>query len=302
MSMNWKGALAAGAVLSAGILAACSDSATAPSARPAMMAKPSFAVGDPVAVAPPNATELRICKAGDVGGTINITDIGNGVGGAGTIVSVADQNGGVAGIQVAMSPGAGGAVNCILALTANGNASIQAGDFFTVTETVGAGVTSVKTCYLNDGDTNTNTCPPDFFINTAHGWTVVFTNTAPPPPGDEGCTPGYWKQEQHFGSWTTYLRTADFDATFGVNFFTPNLTLLAALENGGGGLDALGRHGVAALLNAASAGVDYAYSVAQVIDIVQGDGAYAGLSVEARKNLLATANEAGCPLARAELN
>jgi hypothetical protein len=150
------------------------------------MAKPSFAVGDPVAVAPPNATELRICKAGNVGGTINITDVGNGSGGGGTIVSVADQNGGVAGIQVAMSPGAGGAANCILALTANGNATISAGDFFTVTETVGAGVNSVKTCYLNNGDAVPDGCPPDFFINTAHGWTVVFTNTAPPPPS--GCT------------------------------------------------------------------------------------------------------------------
>jgi len=181
MSMNWKGALAAGAVLGAGILAACSDSATAPSARPAMMAKPSFAVGDPTTVAPPNATELRICKAGDVGGTINITDVGNGSGGSGNPTIIADQNGAVAGAQVALSPAAGGAPNCVMAVIDLGNANQQIGDFFTVTETVGAGVNSVKTCYLNNGDAVADACPPDFFINTAHGWTVVFTNTAPPP-------------------------------------------------------------------------------------------------------------------------
>lgn len=122
--------------------------------------------------------------------------------------------------------------------------------------------------------------------------------TPPPPPvGREGCTPGYWKQDQHFDSWKVYSQGADFDATFGVNFFTPNLTLLQALENGGGGLDALGRHAVAALLNAAAgSGVGYPYTTAQVIAIVRGTGSYSALSVEARKNLLADANELGCPL------
>ena len=185
-----------GAVATAAILAACADSPTSPASRTAFVPKASFAVGDPVSVAPPNATELRICKAGDVGGTINITDVGNGTGGGGTIVSVADQNGAVAGIQVAMTPGAGGAANCILALTANGNATIEAGDFFTVTETVGAGVTSVKTCYLNDGNAVADTCPAQFFVNTAHGWTVVFTNTAPPPPPRCTYTKG-WYQSKH---------------------------------------------------------------------------------------------------------
>jgi uncharacterized repeat protein (TIGR01451 family) len=121
--------------------------------------------------------------------------------------------------------------------------------------------------------------------------------TPPPPPGLEGCTPGYWKQDQHFDSWPApYLPSSDFDATFGVNFFNPNITLLEAAGLGGGGVNALARHAVAALLNSASAGVDYPYTTAQVLAIVQGTGAFAGQSVEARKNLLEAANQLGCPL------
>jgi hypothetical protein len=136
------------------------------------------------------------------------------------------------------------------------------------------------------------------FLNNYHGFVITFTNDQPDPPtgGNQGCTPGYWKQNQHFDSWTAYAPGNDFDATFGVNFFTPNITLVEGAGRGGGGNSALARHAVAALLNAASGGVDYAYSIAQVIDIVQGDGAYAGMGVEQRKDLLAVANERGCPL------
>lgn len=111
----------------------------------------------------------------------------------------------------------------------------------------------------------------------------------------EGCTPGYWKNVRMHGcNWTGYPTGADFDATFGVNIFTPNRTLLEALNAGGGGWDALGRHAVAALLNAASAGVDYAYTVAEVRAIVQ--AAFAAGDPEMYKNQLAMANERYCPL------
>jgi hypothetical protein len=96
-----------------------------------------------------------------------------------------------------------------------------------------------------------------------------------------------------------YAPGDDFDATFGVNFFSPNITLLTALGLNGGQTNRLASQGVAALLNAASgSGVNYQYTTAQVIAIVQGTGAYAGLSVEARKNLLDAANNGlgGCPL------
>jgi len=296
--MNSKGALLVGAAMAVGILAACSDSATGPASRSAFVPKASFAVGDPTTVAPPLATELRICKAGNVGGTINVTDVGNGGGGSGNPTIIADQNGAVPGAQVALSPGAGGAANCVMAVIDLGDAFFERGDFFTVTETVGAGVTSVKTCYINDNNTTPDACPANFFINTAHGWTVVFTNTAPPPPGDEGCTPGYWKQDQHFGSWAPVPLNRTF-AQAGMSFgFTGSL--LAGLDAGGGGVNALARHAAAAYLNAQSGGVDYAYTTVQVQAIANGTGIYAGLSIEARKDLLAAANEAGCPLGRDE--
>lgn len=76
--------------------------------------------------------------------------------------------------------------------------------------------------------------------------------------GGEGCTPGYWKQKQHFDSWTNppydpdnMFVSAGFDDAF------PGMTLLEVLKQGGGGLKALGRHTVAALLNTASDGVAY---------------------------------------------
>ncbi|MBN9518394.1 carboxypeptidase regulatory-like domain-containing protein, partial [bacterium] len=113
--------------------------------------------------------------------------------------------------------------------------------------------------------------------------------------GGEGLTPGFWKQSQHFYAWTLpYTQTTSFNAVFGVN--DPDApTLLQALQTGGGGFDALGRHAVAALLNAASGGVEYAFSVAQVIAKVQ--GAYASpATVEAVKNQLAAENERGADL------
>ena len=114
----------------------------------------------------------------------------------------------------------------------------------------------------------------------------------------QGCTPGYWRQQQHFGNWS-YALDASFDSTFGVNLFDPDITLLEAVQLGGGGVEALARHAVAALLNAANPNVTYPYSVSDVISMVQ-QAATTG-SYEATKNLFETANEAGCPLGRAEL-
>jgi hypothetical protein len=124
---------------------------------------------------------------------------------------------------------------------------------------------------------------------------VTFTNELdPPPPGDEGCTPGYWKQSQHFDSWEGYATGDDFDTVFGVDLFSPDITLLQALNLGGGGVNALARHAVAALLNAASSGVDASLTEAEVIQLVQ-DAETSG-DFEAAKNTLAASNELGCPL------
>jgi len=113
--------------------------------------------------------------------------------------------------------------------------------------------------------------------------------------GGEGCTPGYWKQDQHFDSWPApYTPNMLFSAVFEDAF--PGMTLVQVLANGGGGLDALGRHTVAALLNGASDGVSYDLSAQEVIDMFNDiypgtDGEY-----EALKDLFANYNEQNCPL------
>ena len=72
--------------------------------------------------------------------------------------------------------------------------------------------------------------------------------------------------------------------------------LLEALQASGGGVNALARHGTAALLNASSSGVEYQFSVATVIQMVQDAIDGSEEDMEEIKNILAEANEAGCPL------
>ncbi len=116
--------------------------------------------------------------------------------------------------------------------------------------------------------------------------------TPTPTPGGEGCTPGYWKQEQHFDSWVTYSPDQLFSSVFDNAF--PGMTLLEVLEQGGGGLNALGRHTVAALLNAANDDVAYELSVASVISAF--NAAFPGGDYEALKNEFASLNERLCPI------
>ena len=124
----------------------------------------------------------------------------------------------------------------------------------------------------------------------------------------EGCTPGYWKQSQHFGNWADPYDPADtfvgagptggpyFEAVAGHG----TVTLLQVLQQGGGGWHAAGRHLVAALLNASS-GIDFAYSPDEVVTAFQtawnsnpqGDPS-------ALKEMFEDYNELGCPLGRAE--
>jgi hypothetical protein len=121
-----------------------------------------------------------------------------------------------------------------------------------------------------------------------------------PTGGDgEGCTPGYWRN--HADRWVGVAPTADFDSIFGVDLFSPDVTLGWAIWASGGGNNAFARHATAALLNAHAKAlgsngqfVDYAYTVAEVIEMVQ--DAVADGTIEATKDLFAAANEAGCPL------
>lgn len=139
---------------------------------------------------------------------------------------------------------------------------------------------------------------PDFqSIRVPRAFAAV---TRPPrPPIPRGCTPGYWRQPQHFDDWPAgYSPSQSFTSVFPAGAGYSRLaskTLLQALEEGGGDEEALGRHAVAALLNAAHPDVQFLYSEAEVKGIVNSalTGGDPG-NIESTKNLLEAANEAGC--------
>jgi len=74
----------------------------------------------------------------------------------------------------------------------------------------------------------------------------------------------------------------------------PDMTLLQVLETGGGGLDALGRHAVAALLSSAPGAPNYPLTSAQVVSAF--NAAYASGDYEDQKNIFDRYNNLGCPL------
>jgi len=138
--------------------------------------------------------------------------------------------------------------------------------------------------------------------------TASISVTCPPREGDEGCTPGFWKN--HPELWdgvgaddvTSTVQTTDgFNATFGVTSaqsgLADSVTLLNAVNLGGGGLKALNRHAAAATASADS-GIDYEFSLAGVIALYR-DAVGADPGPETIASALAklsTANERGCPL------
>jgi hypothetical protein len=127
-------------------------------------------------------------------------------------------------------------------------------------------------------------------------YNVCYEITA--PDGDQGCTPGYWRN--HADRWFGVAPSDDFDRLFGVDLFSPNINLGTAVSSPQTyGVFAF--HAVAALLNAYGGvpnadgtTVSYPYSVAEVIDMVQ--AAAASGDFDATKDAFAAANELGCPL------
>ena len=122
-------------------------------------------------------------------------------------------------------------------------------------------------------------------LAASFAWTAAALSLVT-PPGGEGCTPGYWRN--HLEDWppTGFAPGDDFDTTFGVDLFSPDITLEQAINLGGGGVRKLARHGTAALLSAAHPDVDYPLSTAEVIAAVQAGDA----------NTLADFNELGCEI------
>jgi hypothetical protein len=112
--------------------------------------------------------------------------------------------------------------------------------------------------------------------------------------GDDGCTPGYWKN--HTDSWagTGYSPGQTTGSVFSGASAFPSLasqSLLQSLQGGGGsgtlgGAKILLRAAVAALLNAAHSGVDYPRTTAEILADVN-----AALTSNNRNTMLALASE-----------
>jgi len=116
----------------------------------------------------------------------------------------------------------------------------------------------------------------------------------PSSTGGEGCTPGYWKQEHHFASWEGYDPMTPFVDVFEDAF--PGMTLLEVLKQGGGGLHALGRHTVAALLNASSPNTNYDLSTDDIISTFNNVFPGSKGDYNRQKDIFEDFNEQGCPL------
>jgi hypothetical protein len=165
-----------------------------------------------------------------------------------------------------------------------------------------------------DGPDSITTCiPPTAGVNSIISG--VFADgpaCIPPQDGDQGCTPGYWKQDQHFGSWAMPpYPTGDSSPTgFPTLFFdvfeevitirigdgtVTNPTLLQALMAKGGGINSLARHASAAMLNARSGAVAYPLNPAEIVGLVQ--EAIPDGDIEGVKDFLAGFNDVNnCPL------
>jgi len=140
---------------------------------------------------------------------------------------------------------------------------------YTSTEQVPAGwqLASI-TCDDPNSSGNLATATATFHVSSGQTVTCTFTDTSTEKIGQQGLTLGYWKQPQHFAAWSIYTQSDTFDAVFHVSVFPSSFTLLQALAQGGGGVNALGRQAVAALLDATSSSIDYPLYSWQVITLV----------------------------------
>src|SRR5262249_4636774 len=84
----------------------------------------------------------------------------------------------------------------------------------------------------------------------------------------EGCSQSFWKT--HLAAWPTTHQPSDTVGSLfaGLPPRIASLTLLQALRTDGGGLNALTRQGIAAVLNAAHPEVDYPIPETGVVDMV----------------------------------
>ncbi len=158
--------------------------------------------------------------------------------------------------------------------------------------------THVRTWRAIDGYLNVQYCSQTITVDCCQGF--------------GGCTPGYWKQDQHFDSWVNYTQGQRLDSVFtfpagdcgGALTSLRDDTLLEALKYNATGSNLTGaaqrllRHGVAALLNSANSNVNYQLTTQQVIDVVNTALASCDKDVmtQVKDDILEKYNESGCPL------
>lgn len=155
--------------------------------------------------------------------------------------------------------------NCIIIAEDNGGADV--GSNITISET-SAGFVSVSGERIDDPGAVVSNEPfangGTLFVNSFHGFTITYNNFVEPPPpppsGNNGCSPGYWKNHKFP---TGYSSSTTFASVFGNNVYG-TATLLTVLKTGGGGLASLGRQTVSAFFNATVYG-DFGYTPAEVV-------------------------------------
>lgn len=132
-------------------------------------------------------------------------------------------------------------------LAAPNDQALAAGTYG-VSETPLAGWTQTSaTCTSSLGGSEV---PASIGLTAGETVTCTFVNTKIVVQA-QYCSPGYWKQSQHFDSYVTYSPNSTFFSVFGVDAF-PGKTLVQVLSTGGGGLEAYGRKAVGALLNSSA--------------------------------------------------
>jgi len=150
--------------------------------------------------------------------------------------------------------------------------------------------------YLNNTHIFTTSTETNANNNHAQAPTVV---SPPVIVANQGCSPGYWKNHTGAGKWPSpYSPTQQFSAVFENAF--PGQTLQQVLANGGGGLNALGRQVVSALLNAQKLGAsNYGMTAAQVISAFNGvfpGSASAYTTLQNQLEAMTDVNGRVCPL------
>ncbi len=114
----------------------------------------------------------------------------------------------------------------------------------------------------------------------------------------QGCSPTFWRLPPNFQHWPPPYDPGDlFSMTSAGGVFFEDAfagkTLLMVLRKGGPGLDALGRHTVAALLNAASPEVNYPLAPVEVVELF--NEAYPDGDIAGALETLEAFNAGACP-------